>query len=161
MKQSDLSVDNLPVGLHNVLVYWQGLGGEDPGCSWNSFDLLSIPAYLLPTTMVIDVFPDMDQNRYRFWGSRMTAIHGRDMTGLSPYAIHPPELSQALRRRHEKTMHEGKPSADIFQFEQSSGIIHRHFSLRLPLSNDGQAVHQIVVVVDLSAEASDYMKSPF
>lgn len=152
MKQFELALEDLPDRLAQALTYWRDQGGQTLTCSWRDFDLLSLPSSLLPSTLVIDVYPDMDLNRYRYWGTRMTAVHGYDMTGLCPYDVEPEELAAVIRRQHKRTMEEKVPSADFFEFERSNGVIQTHKTLRLPLSNDGRTVSQIVILIDLTEE---------
>jgi len=155
MKEQLLSLDDLPEPLKTVWDYWQGLGGESLGCSWRGFDLQEIPPNLLPSTMVIDVWEDESKNRYRFWGTQMTRIHGRDMTGESPYDISPSDLGETLRRQHKATVTDGKASASIYGFERAGGVDHFHQVLRLPLSDDGTSVNQIAVIIDLTAASPE------
>jgi hypothetical protein len=156
MQEGDLSLDDLPEGLRKVWEYWRELGGGTLGCSWRDFDLQKIPLDLLPSTMIIDVWEDQDRNRYRFWGTQMTRIHGRDMTGKSPYDISPSDLGKTLRRQHKTTVQNGKASASIYGFKRAGGFEHFHQVLRLPLSDDGKNVNQLAVIIDLTAAPPEY-----
>lgn len=100
--------------------------------------------------MVIDIGSEMEENRYRYWGSQMTRIHGHDMTGLSPYNVNPKELAQTLYKDHSRTLENPRWYANAYEFIRASGAEHRHCSLGLPLSEDGKTVSQIIVVVDLT-----------
>lgn len=159
MKHRDLPLDQLSKNLMMAFEYWRVLGGEQLRCAWSDFDLMEIPLDVVPSTMVIDVFPDHARNRYRFWGSRMTIIHGREMTGMSPYEIEPSDMVSELRRQHDETRREKTASASCYNFMRHPGIDHVHSVLRLPLSDDGQTVSQIVVVTDMHQEDRDYMQS--
>ena len=149
MRQSDVPLDALPERLQAALAYWRHMGGERLACNWRDFDLFGIPPAVVPTTLVIDVFEDTARNRFRFWGSAMTNLHGRDMTGMSPYDIRPVDMAPELRRQHEETRRSGKPSASRYAFARDAGFEHTHYVLRLPLSDDGREVSQIVVVTDM------------
>ena len=140
-----------------ALAYWKDLGGERMACSWAGFDMTGLPSKLLPTTLVVDIHPDSADNRYRYWGSQMTSIHGRDMTGESPYDIDPEPMREILRRQHVQTAADKVASASRYAFFKSNGVEHFHYSLRLPLSDDGETVSQIVVVVDMTSEDIDFM----
>jgi len=109
--------------------------------------------------MVVDIGPAMEDNRYRFWGSQMTHIHGRDMTGMSPYDIKPPEVAEILYRVHERIIKDRAASANVFEFVKTSGVSHSHYNLRLPLSDDGESVSQIVIVVDLTAAPPEHKRA--
>lgn len=161
MRQYDVPLNELPENLAAALAYWRGLGGERLQCGWRDFELYSIPAAVLPSTLVIDVFEDSDRNRYRFWGSRMTVLHGRDMTGMSPYDIHPADMAPELRRQHDLTRRDACASASRYGFVRDSGVEHVHYVLRLPLSDNGKTIAQIVVVTDMGDDDRDYMQNQF
>lgn len=144
------SKSELTADLKIALGYWRALGGESLSCSWKQFDLPKIPTHLLPTTMVVDVHPDMDDNIYRFWGTMMTRIHGRDMTGQSPYDLEPADLARSARKVHAEIIEKRTWNSVIHTFIRHSGVKHRHCALRLPLSDDGQTISHLVVVVDVS-----------
>ena len=145
-----LPTTDLTDDLRIALEYWRAMGGETLSCNWKQFDMFGIPIHLIPSTMVIDMHPDMADNIYRFWGTMMTRIHGRDMTGQSPYDLEPADLARAARENHIETIKQRTWSSSIYTFIRHSGVLHRHCALRLPLSDDGRAINQLVVVVDLS-----------
>jgi len=161
MRFDQVPLEGLPDNLAAALAYWRERGGETLGCAWRDFDLFALPAEVVPSTLVIDVFEDTKRNRFRFWGSRMTVLHGRDMTGMSPYEIQPPDMVPELRRQHEQTRVDGTASASRYAFIRDPGITHTHYVLRLPLSSDGKTVSQIVVVTDMGEDEREYMKSDF
>ncbi|NQV83459.1 MAG: hypothetical protein HQ494_06525 [Rhodospirillales bacterium] len=145
-----LLTPDLTKDLKAALEYWRAMGGEDLACSWKQFDLFKIPLHLIPTTMVIDMHPDMNDNVYRFWGTMMTHIHGCDMTGKSPYDLKPKDFAQILRESHTNNMESRTWASNIYTFTRHSGVEHRQCNLRLPLSDDGKGIHQFVVIVDLA-----------
>ena len=153
MYQRPLALSDLSGSLETAFQYWHQLKGESLECRWEDFDLLKIPPDLLRTTMVIDLFHDTSKNKYRYWGSGMTNIHGRDMTGLSPYDIWPPELAEELFQQHQELRQSKNPDAKLWGFRHPKGFTHVHTTLRLPLSDDGSSVDQIVVAVLLTNEA--------
>jgi hypothetical protein len=158
MKETDLAFDDLPKGLRAVYDYWRGLGGEELRCSWKQFDLSAIPSGFVPSTTVVDIGPTMEDNRFRFWGSQMTLIYGSDMTGKLPYELEPRDMAGAVFKNHFKVIEARAPSASIFEFVKASGTVHSHRILRLPLSDDGESVSQIVVV-DLTAAPPEHKQS--
>lgn len=156
MKEETLTLENLPETLREVLEYWRGLGGEDLRCAWAQVDLMAIPKQFLPSTTVVDIGAEMTDNRYRYWGSKMTRIHGSDMTGKSPFDIDPKEMAEAICESHADIIKNPRWTAHAYEFIRASGVEHRHVTLRMPLSDDGKTVSQIVTVIDLSeADPSD------
>lgn len=153
MFRTDLSLADLEEPLTSVLAYWRARGGETLGCAWTSFHLHELPPKALPTTMVLDMFDDMALNRYRFWGSQMTEIHGTDMTGKSPYNLTPKDFAEDLRGQHQRIRAEGRAGAQLVGFRHERGFDHMHTVLRLPLSNDGNRVDHLVMVAWFTPKA--------
>ena len=150
LKEEILSLEHFTDSLRAVMNYWSGLGGEDLRCGWKQFDLMAIPKPLLPSTMVVDIGATMEDNRFRYCGSQMTEIRGSDRTGCSPYDITPKELAQAFYDSHADIINNPRWTAHSYEFEWSTGVEHKHHVLRLPLSDDGETVSQIVVIADFS-----------
>ena len=142
-----LSLSELEEPLTLVLDHWRARGGEDLACSWKLFEIQKLPPQVLPTTLVIDTYDDMSKNRFRYWGSRMTDIHGEDMTGKCPYDMSPRDFAEDLREQHREIRDGRKATADVLGFNHERGFIQAHSILRLPLSNDGKTVSQIVGVI--------------
>jgi len=156
MEDIELPLDLLSPDHQKSLTYWREQGGETLSCSYPQFDLCGLPSRIIPSTMVVDVFADTARNRYRFWGTRMTRIHGRDMTGRSPYELQSEGFSGTIRRQHQAMYEHPVPTASKHIFIRQGGLQQTHYTLRLPLSNDGKTLSQIVIIVDLSDnEASD------
>lgn len=156
MKEEILTLEHFSDSLRVVVDYWRGLGGEDLRCAWTQFDLMALPKLLLPSTMVIDIGTTMEDNRFRYWGSQMTEIRGSDRTGKSPYDITPKDLAQTFYDCHADIIKNPRWTARSYELEWSSGVVHQHHVIRLPLSNDGKTVSQIVVVADFSqSDSSD------
>lgn len=153
MRVVPIDLTELPPNLRAAHEYWLTLKGDRIAPTWQEFELLEIPPAALPTTMVIDIADPLENSRFRFWGSKMTDIHGVEMTGKCPYDLTPPELSKQLYEDHSLVVNEVREIAHNYSFEASAGYIHSHSVIRLPVSNDGAHVTQIVVVVDYSPEA--------
>jgi len=156
--EKKLPLDDLPPALETVLGYWRGLGGAALQCGWSDFHLDQLPPASLPTTLVVDVMPNARDNVYRFWGTGLTWIHGVDLTSRTTAELPPPELAEVVIASHATTADDGVASASIFGFERFGGFDHMHSVLRLPLSNDGETVNQIVVVIDLTNEGRAEIK---
>lgn len=153
MFRKRLPLSDLTAPLTDVLDHWRARGGEDLACPWSQFEMHFLPPRVLPTTLVIDVFDDVNANKYRFWGSKMTLIHGKDMTGRSPYDLSPRELAEDLRKQHLEIRENRTACAHVLGFALESGLTQTHTILRLPLSDDGRSVSHIVGVVWYSPEA--------
>ncbi len=150
MIHKNLSLDELPSLLKDVLDYWRGHGGDELHFSWKNFRLDQLSFSVLPCTMVFDVMPDISKNLFRYCGTGMMRIHDCEMTGKTISEINPPELAKSVFGSHTKTVLNRVASASIYGFERAGGFAHMQYVLRLPLSDDGNTVDQIVTVVDLT-----------
>ncbi|MEK9670872.1 MAG: hypothetical protein VW268_00020 [Rhodospirillaceae bacterium] len=103
--------------------------------------------------MAADIFDNLVDNRFRCWGSGMTRIHGRDMTGKSSYSLAPAAFGETLREHHQIVSQTKAAAADVLSFGRPSGLGHTPWVVRLPLSNTGEPVDQVVVIAWYSDEA--------
>lgn len=159
VRATDVGLDALTPALAGAYAYWESRQANDIGPAWNDIDLFDLPSAVLPTTMIVDVKPNMGDNVFRFWGSELTTIHGRDMTGRCPYDIRPVEFGRRLLEGHTRVVAERRPhivAYDIFSLED---YIHSHIVLRMPLSADGKTVSHIIVCADYSDTALEYFKT--
>ncbi len=126
----------------DLYAYWRGLapdGGLLPGRQ--HFDPLDVPA-LLPYLWMIDVAADPRDNKYRLFGTYVTAGFGRDHTGLTLREAHPASaedplafrfMSQVASRRAPH-WYRGKP-----RFDHDKDVAELE-NLILPLAADGRVV---------------------
>jgi hypothetical protein len=88
----------------------------------------------------------------------MTEIHGEDMTSRHPHDLSPPGFGDQVLADHRKVVEQKTPLAWHYSFLAAGGYMHSHSLVRLPLSNDGETVTQIVVAIDYSREALDLIR---
>ncbi len=148
MIEKEVALEDLSDSLAAVLAYWRARRGEELRCSWRDFHLDELPTQLVPTTMVVDVKEDVTKNTFRFWGSGMNVIHGADMTGMTTAELSPPEFRAAVQRIHAKVVEYPRAYGTHYGFERHGGFEHLQNALRLPLSDDGRTVSQIVIVIE-------------
>ncbi len=158
MRIVNVDVDDLSSGLKSVHDYWNGLRNGRMAPTWTEFELVRIPSNLLPTTLVIDIHEPLEKSIFRYWGSKMTEIHGEDMTSRHPHDLSPPGFGDQVLADHRKVVEQKTPLAWHYSFLAAGGYMHSHSLVRLPLSNDGETVTQIVVAIDYSREALDLIR---
>lgn len=136
-------IDNL--SLKAFLDYWNSLRGERYAPSWKDFDLMALGPNLIPYTTVVDVLLDPLDFVFRFWGTAHRNSMGIEKTGKSI-------LEQPWYRDREpfdefsKVMNERCPLL-IQAILTISGQNWKKIPvtvLRLPLSDDGKEVDQII-----------------
>lgn len=158
MRIVNVGIDDLSSGLRNVHAYWDELRDGRIAPSWAEIDLVKLPSNLLPTTMVVDIRAPLEESIFRYWGSKLTEIHGMDMTSRHPYDLTPPEFGRQLLADHRMVIEARKPMAWHYSFLAAGGYMHSHGLIRLPLSNDNEHISHIIVVVDYSREALELIR---
>jgi len=152
-------MDKLASPLAELHRYWHGLASGDGLPSWQDFDLSLVPPTVLPSTMVIDIAPKIEHSVFRFWGSRMTDVHGADHTGKCPYDLQPPALGARILVDHRKICETNKPNAAVYGYTSAKGFQQLQYTLHLPLSDDGERITQIIAAIDFDARIIREMKT--
>ncbi len=153
MKPIAIDLEDLPPDLTAVHAYWQKLRGAAFAPSWRQFDLMELPPGLLPTTAVCDIAEDMSKTTFRYWGSGLTLVQGRDMTGGCMGDMQPPAHGRNIIAAHEWVVENRRPNAGGHGRDELGAVARVQVVLRLPLSSDGETVDKTVVCVDYSEEA--------
>lgn len=146
--------------LRQGLDYWQSLKGERPAPSWTEFELLALPASLIPFVIVVDVKEPLGQSVYRFWGTGHVDAKGIDRTGAALDG-HPHGRSQVVINEYTQVLDRRGPMAfrrDV-RLPDPRPILPQ-LSLRLPLSADGQCIDHIVSCSDWLS-LKDHWKSEY
>lgn len=146
------SLDEAPQKLREIHAYWDELRGESPGPSFRKFDLLRIPTDLIPHTIVVDYISESDDFNFRFFGTEVRNRHGQEMTGKSPKDFNWSPFGKALIEEYRAFMKRGQAENLSFGFTNEKGLKELHKVLRLPLSEDGENVTGMIVVLMTSTE---------
>ncbi|MCK5777448.1 MAG: hypothetical protein KAH11_01580 [Rhodospirillales bacterium] len=72
------------------------------------------------------------------------------MTNKCPYSLRPQDLADQLLTDHTKVVNSKKPLCGHYIFETFDHYKLTHSMIRLPLSNDGMTVTNIVIATDYS-----------
>lgn len=150
----ELSLASLPVNLNAALNYWQSISDQEKTRPrWTDFDLLGIPPALLPTTMVYDIREPAIESVYRFWGSGMTTLYGKDYTGHSLSNLAPHSVREQLETALAIVCKNKAPNAHTPQFTNNFGDTEHQCILRLPIFDEPEVVTKVVTLIDSSPEA--------
>lgn len=154
IKRVDISLSSLPENLDAVFGYWKSLADcEQTRPRWSDFDLLRVPPALLPTTMVYDVQDPFIESKYRYWGSGMTDIYGKDYTGLTISSLSPISVRERLANALALVCQSKVPNAHTPHFTNNFGKTEHQCILRLPIFDKPGVVTKIVTLIDSSPEA--------
>jgi len=154
-----LPLSELPEDLGKACQYWRSLLGERSMPSWKQFDLLKIPARLLPFTIIIDIEHSGPVFRYRFYGSGIAHMAGSDLTGLTTSEIRNSPLAEAVGE--SLTAYLSDPDPHYYQLHSSFYPSSRpiQYGLRLPLADNGEDIDKVVTIVKHNVSAWDYDKA--
>lgn len=154
IKRVDISLSSLPENLDAVFCYWKSLADrEQTRPRWSDFDLLRVPPDLLPTTMVYDIQDPIIESKYRFWGTGMTALYGKDYTGQTISSLSPISVRESLANALSIVCQHKAPNAHTPHFTNNFGNLEHQCILRLPLFDKPGVVTKIVTLIDSSSEA--------
>lgn len=145
LEVSDLADAHLLEGLR----IWREWRQKRPAPIWEDVDLFELPGLLISLATVVDVIDEGSDFQYRFWGSHLTELFGRDETDtrVSENAV---SESGAMRMQQFRDVTEAnEPRIYVTIFERTEGIICQKTNLRLPIIDDDGAVSKIVTLCTL------------
>lgn len=129
--------------------YWLRLKGDRWAPAWREWDWSEISMELIPFFIVVDVTYDPLQFVYRFWGTANTRMHGIDMTRKSTAEIRSPATALATFDQYARVTESRQAVGEPYTMQSADyNNPHTRLALRMPMSNDGKRVDQIVSFVD-------------
>ncbi len=154
---TELPIAKMPDSFWSVYAYWNALRGDRFAPHWREFDMMQIPAKLLPSTLVKDVERVPLDFRFRYYGSQYGHLRNREYTGKTVGEMQGDIFSSAMTaslRSFIKQKHPVYYTIDKLTNHQSTRI---QTQLRLPVSNDGTSVTTVISLVDIALAAFDYV----
>ncbi|MEQ8320050.1 MAG: PAS domain-containing protein [Rhodospirillales bacterium] len=143
----DVGIENNPLPVFDeVLAYWNRCRGERLAPSWTDVDLMAFPPRVLPYTIVVDIQAPPRPVLYRFYGSGIAKNHGFEMTNRSSDDIQPEQLRQHILSQYAIIVEARAPRLFATEIYVKQGIRLQDLLLRLPLSNDGETVTNVITV---------------
>jgi len=134
--------------IHRLYSYWQSQqryrGGSLPRRGDIAPDQIKD---LLPNIMIVDVESDPLRFRYRLVGTRVVEYNGLEFTGRYLGEIGWPE-EQELFDSYAEVVSNRRPFFGSLAWELVTRSVGRCEFARLPLSEDGEAVSQILAMED-------------
>lgn len=154
-------------GCREMFDHWNRVRGERFAPSWQSFDLISLPANLIRYTHVVDISDDPFDVTFRFWGTGLSDVLYFDRTGQSLLSTNMGYLDE---RRREQVLADYRTviaTREPMPFLWDASATREHArrlivpSIRLPLSQDGERVTNIVTHFDFASQKSDVWEKMF
>ena len=103
----EIGFEELPEPLHDGFDYWLSLKGKRLAPSWQEFDLLGLPASIIPYVTVVDRKVPLASSVYRFWGTGHVDAKGQDFTGKT-LGDHPPGRVAEVQDEYGKVLRRGR-----------------------------------------------------
>jgi len=148
----------MPLGAAQpIFDYWQSICGDQFAPAWGSdFRLDELDIKLLPEISVVDVVNGGETYKYRYWGTRHARVKGFEMTGKF-IDDGPSELVKSFGyHQFGEILRERRPLTFVYRVEYPGKIHSDHFTLRVPISDDGNNVTKIVSYQDLHTNRKDW-----
>lgn len=131
-----------------AFAYWEAQRGEKIAPSRRDFRLDDLPPALIPCLAMIDfVGPPLDFY-YRFFGSRMVDVAGRELTGKTYYADDVKGYGFANAKLLPLMIEKRRPLFHRVTWESDRGSRFVTTTARLPLSEDGETITGAVTAND-------------
>jgi hypothetical protein len=123
--------------------YWNGKRGDRIMPARAELDPVDIPS-LLEHIFLIDVNRDPPALRYRVFGTAITNLFHRDLTGLEVGAGSQPEHLPGILARYARILSERTPFFHRDRMRETANDFTPVERLILPLSEDGVAVDKLI-----------------
>lgn len=152
-------LDDMPEAMQSVYAYWRDIKGNRIAPTWAEFDMMKIPPSLLRSTLVKDVEQYPLAFRYRFYGTHFVRLWHREYTGKTTDEMESQILATAIRKSLEQYIEQKQPKFYLLGGKFAEKMKKFQIQLRLPLSDDGQTVTNIVTLVSHLIDKDAYTQS--
>ncbi len=143
--------------LAEFLKTWNEMRGERFAPAWEDFDFFVFPEKLVPKMYVIDVLDNPRDFRYRFIGTKLIEIEGKDYTGRSVDDLAVQKGEKLIRRQLDKYLDNPVPvffaGSELVRDNNESVL---YCGLRLPISDDGKSVSKIVCLASFVKKTPEF-----
>ncbi len=123
-----------------LYAYWLECADGHLAPKWKDIDFMALPGPMLPYLTVIDLTAEGDFV-YRYWGRGHTDYHGVDYTNKSLKTMRPLWVRDFLTHQYMRVVESKKPLLFDTRYEK---VDQPNYSLRLPLSDDGDVLTGIL-----------------
>ncbi len=150
-RQWEIPLEDTSAAQQAALAYWRSLPASAAGMPLaRDFELMRLPADLLPTTHLVDVLNGGEDFRFRFWGSGFRAYFGYDGTGRTTAELNPLEIREPVCAVYRAVVADPRPVAQLSEFNRGEISPQKGFQriLRLPLAAPDGSVQRIASLVE-------------
>lgn len=133
--------------LKELFDYWSGLRGGRCAPPWPAFQWAQVPTRLVPQCAVVEVRRQPLDFIYIHWGVGRTIMQGADYTGKSVRDFRPKRIAEkAIHEYCEVMTQRTAICVQTERLKKSDSLPIDYQFLRLPFSDNGTDVHQILGV---------------
>lgn len=115
--------------------------------SWSDLGFTAFPNKMIPFLSLTDVTFNPLRFRYRFIGTAITNIEGKDYTGSYFDEITPSSYAQSIIESNEPVVSSKAPVIYRATIIQGNDKIDIASGIRLPLSNDGSRIDNVLALI--------------
>ncbi len=132
--------------LRLLLRHWTGLQDGPRLPQPSAFDILQVPK-LFGHLHLVDVVGDPPRFRFRLFGTSISEIGGRDLTGRWVDDITPPAWSHDVQAAFAEALRLRRPCYSLRELDHAykNVVLHR---LACPMSSDGKTVDRLIVGIE-------------
>lgn len=127
-------------GLKEILDYWEQVRSGRVGPPRGEFRLEDLPPAIIPCMAVVDFLGPPIDYFYRFFGSRMVEAAGQEMTGKRYFADKVEGYGFVNAKMFPVMIERRAPLLTSTRWVSVKDLAMTTVTLRLPLSEDGEAV---------------------
>lgn len=135
--------------LARFLKIWDGYRGDRFAPSWNDIDLLDFAPTLIPYIFIVDVDQISKEFFFRFVGTKVVEIEGKDYTGCKASDLQWSGGEASIQANYEAFITDPKP---IFYVVKAMNLVKQYTDiyagLRLPISSDGVSVDKFLNMIN-------------
>lgn len=129
--------------------YWLELKRERWAPSWLEWQWMKLPVKLIPYFLVVDVHYEPTDFVYRFYGTASVNMHNFDFTGKSVNTIRSAVTIKSTCDQYHEVMEQRREISSSYTVQAGeNGAPYEQTSLRMPMSDNGDKVDQIVSFID-------------
>ncbi|MEQ8585793.1 MAG: PAS domain-containing protein [Thalassobaculaceae bacterium] len=131
--------------LRGLYAYWDARRGDRDMPARSDLDPVDVPD-LLRHLILLDVTYDPLRFKVRLYGTEVTDLRGRDLTGRYLYEGDPTFIGEQTRPWNVETVETRRPHSVTGPFTDiSDGRSGTFYRLGLPLSEDGERVDMLMI----------------
>lgn len=136
--------DNPVPEFRSIIAYWEGKRGDAFAPAWRDISLLDFPLKMIANCNVTDLDPESGVISFRFFGTGLADLHTFELTNRTTDAIEPPAFRDLCIGQYREIVAARAPRIYINEIPVQPGLKRRHIMLRLPLSNNGVHVTNVI-----------------